>query len=68
MLTYDPRGRKFYLQHGGGANLTYLGDVPVLQPAEIKGGETISLGNTKLRFVPLCGSDFDWGEDNAAGS
>lgn len=60
MLTYDPRGRKFYLQHGGGQNLTYLGEVPVLQPVELKGGEFLVIGNTVVRFVPLCGVDFDY--------
>lgn len=59
-LTYDPRGRKFYLQHGGGQNLTYLNDTPVLQPVELIGGETIQLGGTTLRFIPLCGPDFEW--------
>ena len=59
-VTYDPRGRKFYLQHGGGANLTYIGEMPVLQPMELKGGEFISLADTVLRFVPLCGTDFDY--------
>jgi len=61
-ITYDPRGRKFYLQHGGGQNLTYLGEVPVLQPTELKGGEFLVIGNTVLRFVPLCGADFDYQE------
>jgi len=59
-VTYDPRGRKFYLQHGGGQNLTYLGQTPVLQPAELRGGEMIVLGGTTLRFVPLCGEAFDY--------
>lgn len=61
-ITYDPRGRKFYLQHGGGQNLTYIGEVPVLQPTELKGGEFLIIGNTVLRFVPLCGPDFDYQE------
>ncbi len=60
MLSYDPRGRKFYLQHGGGANLTYIGDLPVLQPTVLAGGEIISIGKTLLRFTPFCGPDFDW--------
>ena len=59
-VTYDPRGRKFYLMHGGGQNLTYLGDEPVLAPALLKGGEIISIGKTTLKFIPLCGPDFDW--------
>jgi len=61
-LTYDPRGRKFYLMHGGGQNLTYLGETPVLQPALLQGGELISLGKTTLKFIPLCGPDFDWSQ------
>jgi hypothetical protein len=60
MLTYDTKGRKFYIHHGGGTNLTYLGDSPVLQPHEITGREVISIGNTKLTFVPFCGPDFEW--------
>jgi hypothetical protein len=60
MLTYDTKGRKFYIQHGGAANLTYLGDAPVLQPHEIKGREVIGVGNTKLVFVPFCGPEFEW--------
>ncbi|MCX6966660.1 MAG: FHA domain-containing protein [Verrucomicrobia bacterium] len=61
-ITYDPRGRKFYLMHGGGQNLTYLGETPVLQPALLTGGELISLGKTSLKFIPLCGPDFDWSQ------
>jgi hypothetical protein len=33
-------------------------------PAELHGGETISLGQTSLRFVPLCGAEFDWQAEN----
>ena len=62
VVTYDPRGRKFYVQHGGGTNLTYLGDQPVLSPTELPALSHISIGNTVLRFVPLCGADFDWQE------
>jgi hypothetical protein len=60
MLTYDTIGRKFYIQHGGGTNLTYLGDQPVLQPHEIKGREVIGIGKTRLTFIPFCGADFEW--------
>ncbi len=60
VVTYDPRGRKFYVQHGGGTNLTYLGDQPLLTPAELPELSHIRIGNTVLRFVPLCGAEFDW--------
>lgn len=60
LLTYDEKNKKFYIQHGGGSNLTYLGNSPVLQPFELKGNEVISIGNTKLYFVALCGENFNW--------
>lgn len=60
MLTYDTKGKKFYIQHGGGINLTYLGDMPVLHPHELKGREIICIGNTHLCFIPFCGPDFEW--------
>lgn len=59
-VTYDPRGRRFYAQHGGGVNLSYIDDQPLLQPTVLNGGEVIALGNTRLKFIALCGPDFDW--------
>lgn len=60
ILTYDPRGRKFYLQQGDGVNLTYLNDAPLIGTQELTGGETVEMGKTLLKFVALCGPDFDW--------
>ena len=59
-LTYDPKGRKFYLQHGGGLNLTYVDDEPVLSPTPLEGLQHIVLGQTTFRFIALCGPNFDW--------
>lgn len=60
-LTYDPRGKKFFIQHGESSNLTYVGDMPVLSPMELKSGELIRLGDTTvLKFIPLCGDGFNW--------
>jgi hypothetical protein len=60
-LTYDPRGRKFFIQHGESTNLTYVGESPVLAPLELKPGDLIRLGDTTvLKFIPLCGDDFNW--------
>ncbi len=61
-ITYDPRGKKFYIQHGGGKNLTYVEESPVLLPTELQGFSKIQIGETVLLFVPLCGERFDWAE------
>lgn len=61
VLSYDPRGRKFYVSaDGDGVNMTYLDDVPLLGPQSLQGGEQIRLGQTVLQFVPFCGEHFDW--------
>jgi hypothetical protein len=59
-VVYDPRGRKFFLQHGSSANLTYLDGQLVLSPEPLDSGSDIVIGRTKLRFVALCGPEFDW--------
>ena len=59
-ITFDPRGLRFFVQHGNGKNLTYLGEAPVLAPEELHTGDEIVLGRTRLRFVALCGENFDW--------
>ncbi len=61
-VIYDQKSRKFYVQHGEGINLTYVNDEPVLQPRELFGREEISIGNTRLVFIPLCGPDFEWAQ------
>ena len=46
---------------GESSNLTYVGDMPVLSPMELKSGELIRLGDTTvLKFIPLCGDGFNW--------
>ncbi len=61
-ITYDPQIRKFYLQAGAGDQLTYLEGQPVSGLAPLTVGNQIRVGDTVLRFVPLCGQDFDWTE------
>lgn len=62
ILTYDPRGRVFYIQQGSGTNLTYMDGEPVLSPTKLPAMSRIALGSTTLLFVPLCGDSFNWDE------
>jgi hypothetical protein len=59
-ITFEPKRRTFHISHGGKANIVYLNDEAVLTPMPLAGGHVITLGETKLRFVPLCGPDFNW--------
>jgi len=57
-IIYTMRSRHFYLQSV--ATETWLNGRPVRESVELKGGETLQVGQTCLRFAPLCGPDFDW--------
>ncbi|MBV1927725.1 MAG: FHA domain-containing protein [Rhodobacteraceae bacterium] len=60
VVAYDSENKKFFLGHGGKTNLVRLEDRPVLSTEEMVSGNTIRIGETTLRFVGLCGSDFQW--------
>jgi hypothetical protein len=64
IVTYDHKSRKFYVQHGDGPSLTYLGDDPLLTPQELPPKAEIRIGETLLKFLPLCGDDFCWKEND----
>ena len=67
-LVYDDIARKFYLRDNGKANLIRLNNEPVMSPMELADRGIISIGETVMLFVALCGPDFDWlsGEDDPA--
>lgn len=62
-IAYDNEQRSFFIGHGGKANLVRLNNRPVLSTEEITDGDLIRIGETVLRFVGLCGPDFDWEAD-----
>jgi hypothetical protein len=59
-ITFEPKRRTFHINHGGKANIVYLNDEAVLTPMPLNDGNTIAIGETKFRFVQLCGPDFTW--------
>lgn len=62
-IVFDPDTKEFLLGHGGKSNIVRLNGKPVISNEALGNGDMIALGETKLRFVPLCGEDFDWGKD-----
>ena len=67
-ITYDQRTRSFGLAPGMGSGLVYLQDASggagqlVQMPTPLEPYAGIEVGETILRFVPLCGEQFDWNE------
>jgi hypothetical protein len=68
MIAYDNEQRKFFLGHGGKANLVRLNGKPVLSTEEMHSDDTIRIGETTLKFIALCGKDFDWSQDKEDGA
>ncbi len=59
-ITFEPKRGTFHINHGGKANIVYLNEEAVLTPMLMAAGNIVTIGETKLRFVPLCGADFNW--------
>ena len=59
-IVYEPRQRRWLLNHGDGTNLTYLNGEVVMSTVELQSGAEIQLGETTLRFQAFCSQDFDW--------
>lgn len=59
IISYDARGKQFHIQ-GGGTNLTYINEKPILEAQILTPHTEFQIGDTTLRFVPLCNDDFDW--------
>lgn len=46
--------------YGSSKELFYVNDKLVLNPIELKAMDQLSIGDTKLMFVPLCSEKFHW--------
>ena len=63
VVAYDNEQRKFFLGHGGKANIVRLNGKPVLSTEELAHNDMIRIGETTLRFLALCGAEFDWSDE-----
>ncbi|MGF1529518.1 MAG: FHA domain-containing protein [Candidatus Competibacterales bacterium] len=64
IINYDHHRRQFHLI--GRSAPVELNGAPLLEPCWLKGGEFITLGRTRLRFVALCDTQFDWQDSGVA--
>ena len=58
-IQYDPKGNAFYVAPENG-NITYMNDKMINSPMEIKDGDEITIGETRLVFVPFCKEERTW--------
>ena len=60
IVLYDPRGNQYLVAPGESKELCYLNDEVVLMPKELHVNDMLSMGETKLMFIPCCGIAFNW--------
>lgn len=62
MIAYDQEEKVFFFGPADGKSIVRLNGKMVMVPAEIHPYDIITIGSTKLIFVPLCGERFSWDE------
>lgn len=62
MIAYDSQEKIFFFGPADGKSIVRLNDKMVMNPLEIHAYDIITIGSTKLLFVPLCGERFNWDE------
>lgn len=61
-IAYDNVDRTFYFGPGSGRNIVRVNGKPALSAVPLDAYDVLTIGTTKLLFVPLCGDRFDWNE------
>ncbi len=60
IILYEPKANIFLVQPGDSRELFYLNEKVVLGAEQLKAYDILSLGKTKLLFVPCCSDQFRW--------
>lgn len=59
VIVYDNNSRQFYLDQCGFNDVRLDGDY-LTEKISLQAHAVVSVGGTRLYFVPLCGKDFSW--------
>ncbi len=61
-IAYDPKEREFFFGQALGKDIIRVNDVMVMMPQKLSAQDVLTIGSTKLLFVPLCTEGFDWND------
>ena len=67
VIVFDPKKKETVLLPGDSNGLVYHNDAAVYTPTVLNSYDVIEMGDSKFVFVPFCGENFMW-EDNQAPS
>lgn len=60
IILYEPQANMFLIQPGDAKELFYHNGKVVLAATEIAINDVLTLGETKLMFIPCCSKKFNW--------
>ncbi len=60
VITYDSRGKKFFITLAAGKNNIYHNGSLLLTPEEVKDYDVLEIGSTKLVFRSFCNEEFTY--------
>ena len=60
MIAYDQEEKVFFFGPADGKSIVRMNGKMVMVPTEIHAYDVVTIGSTKLMFVPLCGERFNW--------
>lgn len=60
ILAYDPQEKFFSFGPGMGHNVVRVNGKMLMNAVQLNAYDELTIGETKLLFVPLCGERFDW--------
>lgn len=60
IIVFDPVSQKTLCQSGESRELFYLNGTVVTQTVDLNAGDVLTIGRTKLKFVPFCGALHTW--------
>ncbi len=62
LIAYDQEEKVFFFGPADGKSIVRLNGKMVMTPMQVNPHDEITIGSTKLLFIPLCGEKFDWNE------
>ena len=63
MVAYHNKNRTYYVGPAEGRNIIELNDEPVFNATKLSRHDVITVGTTKLMFIPLCDEVFAWDQE-----
>lgn len=61
-IVYDPQERLFFFGPQNAKSVVRVNNRPVIGQVELKSHDILTIGSTRLLFVPLCDERFNWDE------